>query len=113
MTTQLEPLKESYYEYIEKIPSGLQIIISLLQQQQYDQAFPSLANLAEGIEALYLVEKTFIQEGYQSNSRLQESIVIIQEVAQILQNQSYEQLEEQIKGLLAVFESATEWTFVK
>ncbi|MER1957431.1 MAG: hypothetical protein ABS942_08620 [Solibacillus sp.] len=113
MTTQLEPLKESYYEYIEKIPSGVQTIISLLQQQQYDQAFPSLANLAEGIEALSIIEQTFIQDGYQSTSRLQESIVIIQEVAQILQNQCYDQLEGQIKGLLAIFESATEWTFVK
>lgn len=113
MTTQLEPLKESYYEYIEKIPAGLQTIISLLQQQQYDQTFASLANLSEGIEALYIIEKTFLQEGYQSNSRLQESIGIIQEVAHILQNQAYEQLEAQVKALLAVFESATEWTFVQ
>lgn len=112
MTTQLEPLKASYYEYIEKIPSGLQTIISLLQQQQYDKTFPSLINFAEGIEALYVIEEVFVQEGYQSNGRLQESILIIQEVAQILQNQSYEQLEEQIKRLVAVFESATEWTFV-
>lgn len=112
MTVDLEALKESYYEYIKKIPAGVQTIIAL-HEQQSEQVFLSLANLAEGVEALYVIEQAFKQEGYETNSRLAEAIAVIEEISQMLQQQSLGQLEQALQKLGHIFASGTEWTFVK
>ena len=113
MTDRLDTLKESYYEYIQKVPTGVQSLIALVQQKEMEQVFQSLANLAEGVEALYLIEQAFEKEGYQSNSRLSEAIEVIEEISKMLQNKSFEQLEEALQKLFHIFEGGTEWTFIK
>lgn len=113
MTVQLESLKESYYEYIAKIPAGLQTILRLLEQQQYEHVFHSLVNLAEGVEALYLIEQTFVEQGHETNSRLHEAITEMQNINISLERKMYSDLTPAIQSLHTIFESATEWTFSK
>lgn len=113
MTEQLQPLKESYYEYVGKVPQGLTTIMSLLQQQQYEEVFRSLANLAEGVEALFLIEQAFIEQGYTTNSRLQEAVSIMKEIVEAITQQAFGQLEDLVKKLHTAFESATEWELAK
>lgn len=113
MTEQLQPLKESYYEYVGKVPQGLTTIIRLLQQQQYEDVFQSIANLTEGVEALYLIEQAFAEQGYTTNSRLLEAVSIMKQIVTAIGQQSFSPLEDLVKNLHTVFESATEWQFTK
>ena len=80
MIEQLQPLKESYYEYVERVPQGLTTILRLIEQQQYDEVLFSLTNLAEGVEALFLIEQAFIGQGYSVNSRLQEAVTLMKAI---------------------------------
>lgn len=106
-------LKQSYYDYATKLPAGLPVLLRLLQQQQYESLFNNLANLAEGLEALHLIEQALRKEGEQATGRLEEAIVILEEMLPLIEAQAVEQLQQPLTKLCAVFSSATEWTFVK
>lgn len=106
--------KESYYEYIANIPQGLNIIVELLEKQQLQQAFNSIADLAEGLEFLIKVEQALKEQKYSINSRIVEVIEIYNEINTSLVNKDYILLKDLIEyELIPVFSSASEWVFQK
>ena len=78
--TEINELKESYYEYITKIPQGLQTIVNLLANNETGQAFNSIADLAEGLEFLLKVEQALKEQSFQINSRIEEVLEIYNEI---------------------------------
>lgn len=106
-------LKESYYEYIATVPTGLQNIVSFLSHNEFDKAFSGIANLAEGLQFLLTIEDAFVQEGMTINSRLNESITILGEINDSLVNEDYLLLKDLIEyELIPLFSAASEWIFV-
>lgn len=109
---QIEELKSSYYEYIEKVPQGLQQIVNLLASNELEKAFMSIADLAEGLDYLLKVEQALGQKNFTINSRITEVISIYNEINECLENEDYVLLKDLVEyELVPVFISATEWTF--
>lgn len=109
---QMEELKASYYEYIANVPTGLRFIYTSLQEGRLKEAFDSLANLAEGLESLLLIEQALQTEGVTSNSRLGEAVHIYEKMNVALSTKDYEQLLQIMEQqLIGVFASASEWQF--
>lgn len=109
---QINELKESYYEYIAKVPQGLQTIVNLLVNNEMEQAFISIANLAEGLEFLLKVEQALKEQNLQINSRIEEVVEIYNDLNNSLVNEDYILLKDLVEyELIPVFSSASEWTF--
>lgn len=108
----VEGLKDAYYEYLMKIPNGLEVIVDLLNQQEMEQAFHSIANLAEGIESLIMIEQALLEKGTTINSRITEAMGIYNDINASLIEKNYGLLKEIIEVKLSpLFSSAIEWTF--
>lgn len=109
---QLTELKNSYYEYIAKIPQGLQTIVSLLSNNEMEKAFSGIINLAEGVESLLKIEHALAENKVSSNSRVQEAMTVFEEINGSLGNQDYILLKDLIEyELIPLFSSASEWAF--
>ncbi|MER2190101.1 MAG: hypothetical protein ABS951_04000 [Solibacillus sp.] len=109
---QVNELKESYYEYIAKIPQGLQTIVGFLVNDKLEKAFNGIINLAEGLEFLLKVEQVLAESGFCSNSRIEEAMEIFKEINSSFENQDYILLKDLIEyELIPLFGSASEWGF--
>ncbi|WP_342473030.1 hypothetical protein MHH70_08230 [Metasolibacillus sp. FSL H7-0170] len=109
---QINELKNSYYEYIAKIPQGLQTIINLLVNNELEKVFNSIADLAEGIEFLLKVEQAFKEQGIFTNSRIAEAITIFKNLNDSLANEDFILLKDLVEyELIPIFSSASEWVF--
>lgn len=110
--TQVNELKNSYYEYISKIPQGLHMIVNLLANNEFEQAFNSVANLAEGLEFLLKVEQALEEKNLYINSRIKEVVEIYKEMNNSLVNEDYILLRDLVEyELIPVFSSSSEWIF--
>lgn len=110
--TQINELKESYYEYITKVPQGLQLIINLLAKNELATALNSIADLAEGLEFLLKIEQALKNHNFQINSRIEEVLEIYNEINNSLVNEDYILLKDLVEyELIPVFSSASEWIF--
>lgn len=109
---QLLELKNSYYEYIANVPTGLQNLMTFLAGNELEKAFNGIADLAEGLEFLLKVEEALVNNGLFINSRLNESIAVFNEVNESLVNEDFLLLKDLIEyELMPIFSSASEWTF--
>lgn len=110
---QVSELKISYYEYIVKIPQGIQTIIVHLTNNELENAFISLANLADGLDFLLKVESYLFAHNFIINSRINDALGIYNEINSSLENCDYILLKDLLKyELYPVFESCAEWQFV-
>lgn len=111
---QLTELKDSYYEYINQVPQGLNVIVTLLEDNKLDAAFNSIANLAEGLEFLLKIEEALKQQNLYINSRIDEVMSTFHEINETLQNEDIVLLKDLIEyELVPAFSSASEWIFVE
>lgn len=111
---QLLELKESYYEYIAKVPQGLQLIVDFLNNNELENALNGIADLAEGLEFLLKIEQAFVSEGLKINSRIHEAMTIFNEMSDSLENEDYILLKDLVEyELMPIFSSASEWIFQK
>lgn len=108
----MNELKDSYYEYIVKIPQGLQTTLNLLTNNELEKAFNGIVNLAEGLEFLLKIEQVLAESGLKSNSRIEEAMSVFTEINSSLENQDYILLKDLIEyELIPLFGSASEWGF--
>ena len=109
---QVNELKNSYYEYIAKIPQGLQTIVNFLANNELESAFNSIADLAEGLEFLLKIEQALKEQNIYINSRIMEVISIYSEINDSLVNEDYVLLKDLVEyELIPVFISTSEWVF--
>lgn len=110
----VEDIKNAYYEYVSKIPTGCLIISKSLRIEQYEQAFSDINDLAEGLQWLIQIEGLMQQSQHTINSRIFEANELMNEINTSLELKDYVLLadlfEYEIKPL---FESATEWVFIE
>lgn len=111
---QVDELKESYYEYINKIPQGLQTVVNFFANNEVEKALEGVANLAEGLVFLVKVEEALKDEGLVINSRLNEGLIAFEEINTSLINGDYLLLKELLEyELIPLFSSASEWFFIQ
>lgn len=110
---QIQQVKETYYEYINKVGEGCLIISDLIRKGSYQNALDSIENFAEGIEWLVTVQRILEGEGWVINSRIVEANDFLIEINGALVNQDLvtvaDLFEYEIEPL---FRSASEWVFV-
>ncbi|MER2108710.1 MAG: hypothetical protein ABS949_17425 [Solibacillus sp.] len=109
---QIEELKSSYYEYVNKIADGCQMIAKLIRKGEYEQAFNAVVDFAEGIEWLLTVEKSLEGQGQQINSRLNEANDFLLEINTAFEQQDIVTIADLFEyEIQPLFSSASEWIF--
>ncbi len=111
-SVQLNELKDSYYDYIVKVPQGLQMIVNFLSKNELEKAYNGIADLAEGLEFLLKIELVLKEKQFTVNSRIEEAITIFAEMNESLVNGDHIFLKDLIEYELSpIFISASEWVF--
>ena len=107
-------IKNTYYEYVNKVSDGCMMIAQNLRLQQYEQAFNDIVNLAEGLQWLISVEEVLKQNNFQINSRISEANEFMNEVNDALEQQDYVLLADLFEyELNPLFNSSSEWVFME
>lgn len=111
---QLEELKNSYYEYVSKIADGCQIIANLIRKGEYEQAFNTIGDFAEGTAWLLTVEQSLENQGQKINSRISEANDFLVEINTALEQQDIVTIADLFEyEIQPLFSSAAEWTFTE
>lgn len=111
---QVKELKEAYYDYVVKIPNGIEVIIDLMSRGQLEKAYLNIANLAEGLEFLLIIENALIEQNLVINSRIHEAVEIFSEINAGIEAHNNDLLISIFeRELLLLFTSASEWVFIE
>ncbi|MFC5540563.1 hypothetical protein ACFPOH_02045 [Ureibacillus suwonensis] len=114
MENLLEELKQSYYEYVQKIAPGCIIIANEFRTGNIAEALQSIGNFAEGLDWLLTVETKMLEHNLKIKSRIFEAKNFLKEINKALEQKDYitvaDLFEYEIEPL---FSSSVEWTFEK
>ncbi|MGE7769393.1 hypothetical protein ACQKMK_02515 [Viridibacillus arvi] len=104
--------KNSYYEYVSRIPDSCQGIANLLREGNTDEALSVIINLVEGLTWLLSVEELMFANHLVINSRIAEANEFLTDINNALESGDFVTVADLFEyEIQPLFSSAIEWVF--
>lgn len=114
MSSIIEEVKQSYFEYLEKLAAGCQQISDDLRTENTSQAINNIMDAVQGMQWLTEVEIGLNKNNYRINSVMEKANSFLNDINEALEKRDYVYVADLFEyELQPLFEAQLEEKFVK